>query len=372
MTVAVRVLAALVGVALLGLVVDAAVTAAGGYGMPAARLMIGLAAGIAAGSLAVGLAWEHGRRRLALCLVAALVAGEAWTLLQTAERTIAHRDQQQAPARAAADARTKAAKRVKAAEAVLAGITETPRLKKAETAKAAADAAVIAKASDKGCAVNCRQLLQKAVDDAAAEVTAARAEIATMKAGADGKLQQARADLAALPPLPSASPLADRLGVSGWSLDLLHAALASLAANGLAAFLLAFAAHGWRRQAAPVIDITPVPVTEVPAEPAAEAEAVAARDAAAEADHFARSTLRPAEKGRVRLAEVPGAYRAWCAERGLDPLPDGVIGPALAALFASVGLHRHGTGVKAVVRGIEWRSPPLLTTPAAKLEPVDA
>jgi hypothetical protein len=49
-----------------------------------------------------------------------------------------------------------------------------------------------------------------------------------------------------------------------------------------------------------------------------------------------------------------------------------VIGPALAALFASVGLHRHGTGVKAVVRGIEWRSPPLLAMPAAKLEPVDA
>jgi hypothetical protein len=368
MTVAVRVLAALVGVTLLGLVVDAAVTAAGGYGMPAARLMIGLAAGIAAGSLAVGLAWDHGRRRLALCLVGALVAGEAWTLLQTAERTIAHRDQQQAPARAAADARTKAAKRVKAAEVALAGIAETPRLKKAETAKAAADAAVIAKASDKGCAVNCRRLLQKAVDDAAAEVMAARAELATMKAGADGKLQQARADLAGLPPLPSASPLADRLGVSGWSLDLLHAALASLAANGLAAFLLAFAAHGWRHQAGPVIDITPAPVTKVPA----EAEAVAARDAAAEADHFARSTLRPAAKGRVRLAEIPGAYRAWCAERGLDPLPDGVIGPALATLFSSVGLHRHGTGAKAVVRGIDWRSPPLLARPAAKLEPVDA
>ncbi|HEY7552564.1 MAG TPA: hypothetical protein VH913_23955, partial [Hyphomicrobiaceae bacterium] len=86
-------------VGILALVVDASINATGGYGTPTARLAIGLAAGLVAGSVAVGVAWEEGRRGIASCLVVALVAGEAWALLQTAERTIAHRDQQQAPRR---------------------------------------------------------------------------------------------------------------------------------------------------------------------------------------------------------------------------------------------------------------------------------
>ena len=192
----VRVIAAVVGVVLLGLVVDAAVTAAGGYGTPAARLMIGLAAGVAAGSLAVGVAWEEGRRRIALCLLVALVAGEAWALLQTAERTIAHRDQQQAPLRDAADTRAKAVERVKTAELALTASATSVRLKKAEAAKKAADAAVVTKAAEKGCAVNCRQLLQAQVDAAAAEVNAARAEIDAARAVAEGVVKRARAALA--------------------------------------------------------------------------------------------------------------------------------------------------------------------------------
>jgi hypothetical protein len=91
--IAVRALAGLVGFAILSCVVHAGIAASGGYGTTAAPLMIGLGAGLAAGALAVGVAWEEGRRRLGMCLVAALVAGEAWALLQTGERTIAHRDQ---------------------------------------------------------------------------------------------------------------------------------------------------------------------------------------------------------------------------------------------------------------------------------------
>jgi len=100
-----RGLAALVGFAIIVCMVNAAIMASGGYGTTAALLMLGLAAGLAAGSLAVGEAWHDGRRTIALCLVAALVAGEAWSLLLTAERTIAHRDEQQAPLRAAAEVR---------------------------------------------------------------------------------------------------------------------------------------------------------------------------------------------------------------------------------------------------------------------------
>ena len=78
------------------------------------------------------------------------------------------------------------------------------------------------------------------------------------------------------------------------------------------------------------------------------------RDPKDEADRFARTTFRPSEKGRVKLAEIPAAYRAWCRKRGIEPLPDLEIGAALSALFSSVGLYRRGKGAGAVIVGMEW------------------
>jgi hypothetical protein len=369
LTIGARVLAAFVGVGILCLVVDASISATGGYGTPTARLAIGLAAGLVAGSVAVGVAWEEGRRGIAWCLILALVAGEAWALVQTAERTVAHREQQQAPLHAAADTRAKAVERVKKAEAALAGIGETPRLLKALAAKATADAAVVAKSAEKGCATNCRQLLQGQVDAAAAEVVAARSELEAKRVTADTRLKQARTDLELLPLPPSATPLADRLGVKGWTLDLFQAWLASLAANGLAGFLLAFAAHGWRTHRVTVIAAPPAPVAEVitPAveddvahSPLVDVTPPSTRDAKDEADRFARTTLRPKKAGRVKLAEIRAGYHAWCRNHGLEPLPDLEIGPALAGLFSSVDLYRRGKGASAVIVGVEWSSRKLL------------
>src|SRR5262245_47894597 len=173
-----RGLAALVGCGIIGCVVDAAVTASGGYGAPSARMMISLGVGLAVGSLSVGVAWHHGHRGIAGCLVAALVAGEAWSLLMTAERTIAHRDQQQAPLREQSRAYSRAIERVRLSKAAVdLAPTTSARLQKADATKAAADAAVVDKASEKGCLANCRQLLQAQVDAAALEVENARAEL---------------------------------------------------------------------------------------------------------------------------------------------------------------------------------------------------
>ena len=60
--------------------------------------------------------------------------------------------------------------------------------------------------------------------------------------------------LAALPAVAAASPLAARINVPDWVLDLIRAGLFSVSANGLGAFLLAFASHnGVRRvQSVPV------------------------------------------------------------------------------------------------------------------------
>jgi len=78
--------------------------------------------------------------------------------------------------------------------------------------------------------------------------------------------------------------------------------------------------------------------------------------------------FRPKRAGRVKIADIRQAYRGWCNERGLDPLPDPEIGHALSA-FSSVGLRRHGEGADAVIVGMEWnRDAPSLT---ARPRPTD-
>jgi hypothetical protein len=353
-----RLLAAIVGLAIIACVAHAAIMASGGYGITSAPLIMALAAGLAVGSLAIGIAWHDGRRTVAFCLVVALAAGEAWSLLLTAERTIAHRDHQQKPLLGAAEARDRAVERLKAAKAAVDHLpTTSARLQKAETAKAAADAAVVSKASEKGCRENCRQLLQAQVDAAAAEVAAARAELDGARAKASGLVKQTQAAFDALPMPQSATPLADRLGIAGWKIDLIVAALASIAANGLAACLLAFAGHGRSRRR--IVDVPPAPavVAAAPALVEVTPAPAVARDATTEADHFARTTFRPAKTGRLKLADIRAAYHAWCVKRKLHPLPDAEIGVALNRLFSSVGLQRRGTGAKAAIVGIGWSRP---------------
>jgi hypothetical protein len=349
MAVVVRCLAALVGLAIIGCVAHAAVMASGGYGTTAALLIWGLAGGLAVGSLAVGVAWHEERRTIAFCLIAALAAGEAWSLLTTAERTLAHRDAHQVPLRAAAEARAKAQERLSLAEAALQAIGTTPRLVEAQKGKNLADTAVVDKASERGCLSNCRQLLQKAVDDAATELADARAEVERTRSNAEGRVAVARAELDALPMPSSATVLADRLGIEGWRVDLVAAGLYSLAANGLAAFLLAFAAHALSQRRA-AIDITPAAL-----DIAAPAVTNSTRDPVDEADRFARTVFRPKRAGRVKLGDIKQAYDRWCLGHGLDPLPDRDIGRALNELFASVNLYKRGKGAEATIVGIDWK-----------------
>jgi hypothetical protein len=338
-----RLLAAAVAVVIIGVIAHSAVVSSGGYTAPVAPQVLALAAGLIAGSMTVGIAWREGRFVLAALLVLALVAGEAWALLRTAERVVAVREKQQAPLRSTATARAAAEKEIADAEAALAAARTTPRLAHATKAKAVADMAVIAKASEPGCASNCRQLLQAQVDQAAAEVKAARAEVEAGTAAAAQRLALAHAGLTASAPPESATPLADRLGLPGWKLDLTEAGLVSVALNGLGALLLFFAAHGWRRPAIEASAATLLPIDVSP------------RDAASEADLFARSVFLPKKDGQVRVAEIKQRYGAWCERQGMDPLPDHDIGRALSALFSKVGLYRRGRGANAVITGIGWR-----------------
>jgi hypothetical protein len=206
----------------------------------------------------------------------------------------------------------------------------------AEAAKAAADAAVIAKSAERNCASNCRELLQAQVDSAQAELNAARAELASKRAAAEHELREASRALEATPALASATPLADRIGVSAWIIDLAQSALGSLAANGLACALLVFGTHPRRRETVEVVEPAwsvsePLP-KPLPARKLIKQEATAK----GQAPRFACECLEPG--GEADLDAIMQRYRGWCKARGLTPLPDRDIAVALADLFSESGL----------------------------------
>ena len=96
-------------------------------------------------------------------------------MLSTAERIIAGREAAAEPARERTKLIATAVKRL--ADAKAAPMPSTARLEAANAAKARTDANIAADASKKTCLVNCKDLLNKAANDAAAEVTAARREL---------------------------------------------------------------------------------------------------------------------------------------------------------------------------------------------------
>ncbi|MGL4397651.1 MAG: hypothetical protein ACRCS9_14010 [Hyphomicrobium sp.] len=100
------------------------------------------------------------------------------------------------------------------------------RLAKAEAILADAKRDVGAKAALRDCKVNCRELLQAAVDKAGRDVTAER---------------QA---LDALPPPAPADVAAAQTGVEAWKISLILAILGTLATNGFGAVLCGIACHG--------------------------------------------------------------------------------------------------------------------------------
>src|SRR5262245_30967351 len=119
-----RGIAFFVGLALLAATAHATIIAASGYGSPHSFITITVGAGVGISALVIGSAWRD-RPGLALWLAVAIVAGEAFGLLSTAERLIAAREAAQAPLRFAGEAHARAVKRVADANAALANIPET-------------------------------------------------------------------------------------------------------------------------------------------------------------------------------------------------------------------------------------------------------
>lgn len=402
----IRVLAFVIGLCVLAATAHVTIVAAGGYGSPHAVLTLAIAAGTGIGALVIGITWSQRRRTLAVALALALVCGELFGLAMTAERLVAQREATQAPARQAASERTALKAEIAAHTTRLGGLTSTPRLEAALARERRAGETVSAKAAEKGCAQNCRVLLEAEVQAAAVEVTAARGELAQQRRTVETAIEALRTRLAQLPAPQSGTPLADRLGLPAWLLDLIVAALGSLGANGLAATLVAFAAHRpalvRRTEPAPFIDArsatisavdaTPLPPpAELPSavepvaavlaprprkqrttpratvgqslEPAETASTIVASAGRApitnitqHAARFGLERLAPAPEGRASLKAIHAAYRAWCAEVGSEELPAPRIAEALAKLFSGVGIVIELADGEPVARGIALKT----------------
>jgi len=338
------------GALILAAIAHVNVISNGGYWTPHSYVTIAVAIGAACGAVFCGKAWASDRRMLAVCFVLTIAAGEAFGFLATAERLIISREAAQAPLRANEQDRDKAKQRVSAAEEAVRNPPATSeRLKKAESDKAAAEAAVREKSASRSCRKNCRQLLQAQVDAAIGEVKAARAELEQRRASAEQKAEQELADARqafnAFKAPASATPLADRIGLPAWLIDLAQSALGSIAANGLGCCLLIFGAHH-RPRRIEIVSPAPAPLTNTPLQciPTAKDHA----------DHAARFALQCFDPGgETELEAIRARYAAWCAPP--NRLPDAQIGRALAELFNDAGITIAERGGRLVAQGLSLK-----------------
>lgn len=368
----VRILVGFIGAAILAANSHVLIMEQGGYGETTAPLMIALAAGVAVAAIVVGLAWDSGRWALALLLVIALIAGEGFNFGITARHTIKTFEAEQAPLRAAIVKHEVAVQRVRDAEAALASIgPSSARLDAALKAKEDADAKVLASASDMGCRVNCKQLLEAQVNNAKAEIEAARSEIQDARRKAESVLSTARAEVEKTPAPVSADPFADRIGADSAKIDLVLAALRSVAINGLAALLLGFAAHTAKRapklavnathanheppraqtlRAAEVADAVIEPQTVL----AAPVQQIDDTRPVARVDIFAlERTEASGSDARLDLAAVHTVYCDWAASLNCRALGRTEFETLFKTLCDAVGHQVERRGRKLYIKGLK-------------------
>lgn len=162
------------------------------------------------GGLVVGAAViTNTKHWMRFVLVAFAICGEGYGAWMAFERVVEIREGKAAVGRAQSIALAKAEARVT----------------KAETALQTAQQAVTSQAPLKDCKVNCKELLQSAVNSAKAELSSARAVVEGLP----------------VPPLSDVS--AAQTGIPAWKISLALAIALALSTNGMGAALVGFAAH---------------------------------------------------------------------------------------------------------------------------------
>lgn len=341
-----RGIAVVVGLGAIAAVTHGTIMATGGYGIDTnAPTLIALALVQAVLAVTIGECLAKGRTALGGLAILVLVACEACSFIATANLQLSSIETHAASAH---DAEAK----YKVAVDRLGRAERSDAVQRAEAAKARVDADAIAKSAEKSCAANCRQILE-------AQVAAAAAAVETARSAMQREITEARNALAQTPVPGSAAPLADRLGMSASALDLLYVGLRGFAVSAGAAIVLAYGAHGRRRQdEAVLVEVKQSATQRRP--PTAVTKRLAApvtttSSPSEEADRFARTVFRPKRGGRVALRDIRAAYHCWCSDSQKIPLADAEIGKALNELFASADLRVAGNGSEAAIVGIEWR-----------------
>lgn len=235
-TMPLRIFAGTVGAVIIGCVTWGAVSAVGGINTPTGPTLVALAFGLVAGAMCAGFAWHNGRKTMAIALGLALLMGEAYALLNTGERELEARDAKQAPVRVLMADRERLSR-----EAQAPVVTTTPRLQAAMANLDAVNTDARVKIATPSCVKLCKQELTEQREAAQKEVADARAELYALRKASSENVDATKVALAAIPAAAAVSPLAARINVADWILDLIRAGLYSVAANGLGAFLLAFA-----------------------------------------------------------------------------------------------------------------------------------
>jgi hypothetical protein len=349
-----------VGLGLLLATAHLTITKTTGYTDAHAVLVLAIAAGVGIGAWTLGAAWGERRKSLAVLTAVAMISGELFGLAQTGDRIAAERERSQAPARAQMAAHQQAADRLATAMAALEALPATsPRLTEALERKAAADSAVLEKSDKRGCASNCRKLLEQQVSTAQSEIVAARSEIIAKRAAAEREVAAARAALEVAPlPKLSGTPLADRLGIDPAKLDMIVAALGAVGANGLAVCLIAFGAHGRHRveivkPEARVHDKPTLANHGIGQGRAGRAPLTAPqRDPRQHAAEFSVRCLKPAPSEALPLSHMDARYRTWCAENGHPRLAPTDLAREMWELFGECGIAVENVNGELVARGV--------------------
>ncbi len=329
----IRILAALCALAVIAAATHKNVLAGGGWASPDAAFIVAVAALLAVGTAFAAATWSEGRRIAASLVLLGVVGGEVYWLATNADRELTAREAALRPAREAALARQAAEARVYEATASLAAWQPPPRLAAATAALSEINATIAAKAAERGCASNCRALLQDQAVAAATELTAARAASEAERSALEQEVAEARAALAATPSPPVHATVAGALGVPAWAYDVTLAGLRGLVIM-TASLVLGLVLH--RHPASPIAPASPSSFDV--ARPAPQ------RDAKAEANSFALARLYPDENARVSLREVQHAYVDWCSERGTEPAPLRQVGEAVVDLIERGGYEIDASG----------------------------
>lgn len=341
-----RGIATIAGLGILVAVAHVTITATGGYGLSTnAPLTLALTLGVAIGAPVAGVCWSR-QRAISWLLLMALVAGDLYGFGATASWHVANLEAQAAPVH---DAEAKH----KAAVARLAAAEHSDAVQRAEAAAAKVQANAMAKSAEKGCAANCRQLLEEQVRAATSAVEDARASLQRELDAARGALERA--------PLPgSANALADRTGIPAWLLDLVLAGLRSFACTVLAGALLAFAAHG---RSHPV----PTPPNEQREEAAASPKLRREQAPAGNVHDYVVDRLVATEDATVPFRDVYLNYEAWCRDTGALTLAPGDFAEQLAQLCEGTDVYsRKRNGIIHLVNVRIANRVALIETPASK------